>query len=76
MTMQPAAKRRIKVGEQYIDELDDLEYTHILENCRTLVAGDPGMSDLLYFVSAMGRDADMFRVTQDSRRKNTKVWLL
>ena len=62
----------IKVGsntEQYIDELTD--YSNI-EN-KKIVAYDPGKSDILYCVDNDNKDANEFRYTQDSRRKECKI---
>jgi hypothetical protein len=62
----------IKVGsnaEQYIDELTD--YTNIKN--KKLVCIDPGKSDILYCVDNDSKDANEFRYTQDSRRKECKI---
>jgi hypothetical protein len=62
----------IKVGsntEQYIDELTD--YTNIKN--KKIVAYDPGLSDILYCVDNDNKDANEFRYTQDSRRKECKI---
>jgi len=62
----------IKVGsntEQYIDELSD--YTNIKN--KKIVAIDPGKSDILYCVNNDNKDANEFRYTQDSRRKECKI---
>lgn len=61
-----------KVGsntEQYIDELS--EYTNIKN--KKLVCIDPGKSDILYCVDNDNKDANEFRYTQDSRRKECKI---
>ena len=62
----------IKVGsntEQYIDELSD--YTDIKN--KKIVAYDPGLSDILYCVDSDNKDANKYRYTQDSRRKECKI---
>jgi hypothetical protein len=62
----------IKVGsntEQYIDELTD--YTNIKN--KKIVAYDPGLSDILYCVDSDNKDANEYRYTQDSRRKECKI---
>jgi len=61
-----------KIGsntEQYIDELTD--YT-IIKN-KKIVCIDPGLSDILYCVDNDNKDANKFRYTQDSRRKECKI---
>ena len=55
--------------EQYIDELSD--YTNIKN--KKIVAIDPGKSDLVYCVDDDSKDANEFRYTQDSRRKECKI---
>ncbi len=62
----------IKIGsntEQYIDELSD--YTNIKN--KKIVAYDPNLSDLIYCVDNDNKDANEFRYTQDSRRKECKI---
>jgi transposase len=62
----------IKVGsniEQYIDELCD--YTNIKN--KKIVAFDPNLSDLIYCVDDNSKEANEFRYTQDSRRKECKI---
>ncbi len=62
----------IKVGsntEQYIDELSD--YTNIKN--KKIIAYDPGKLDLIYCVDDDSKDANEFRYTQDSRRKECKI---
>jgi len=62
----------IKVGsnsEQYIDELTD--YTNIKN--KKIVCIDPGKSDILYCVDDDNKEANEFRYTQDSRRKECKI---
>jgi hypothetical protein len=55
--------------EQYIDELSD--YTNIKN--KKIVAYDPGKSDIIYCVDDDSKDANEFRYTQDSRRKECKI---
>jgi hypothetical protein len=62
----------IKIGsnsEQYIDELSD--YTNIKN--KKIVCIDPGKTDILYCVDDDNKDANEFRYTQDSRRKECKI---
>jgi len=62
----------IKIGshtEQYIDELTD--YTNIKN--KKIVCIDPGLSDILYCVNDDNMEANEFRYTQDSRRKECKI---
>ena len=62
----------IKVGsntEQYIDELTD--YTNIKN--KKIVAIDPNKADILYCVDNDNKEANEFRYTQDSRRKECKI---
>lgn len=54
-------------NEKYIDELAEVEYTHL--QGKKVVAIDPNMSDLIYCFDENGRK---FRYTQDQRRKETK----
>lgn len=61
-----------KIGsnaEQYIDELTD--YTNIKN--KKIICIDPGTSDILYCVDNDTKDANEFRYTQDSRRKECKI---
>ena len=55
--------------ELYIDELTD--YTNIIN--KKIVAYDPGKSDIIYCVDNDNKDANEFRYTQDSRRKECKI---
>jgi transposase len=55
--------------EQYIDELND--YTNIKN--KKIVCIDPGLSDILYCVDNDTKEANEFRYTQDSRRKECKI---
>ncbi len=62
----------IKIGintEQYIDELND--YTDI--KTKKIVAYDPNLSDLIYCVDNDNKEANEYRYTQDSRRKECKI---
>ena len=62
----------IKIGsntEQYIDELTD--YTNIKN--KKIVAIDPNKADLIYCVDTDNKEANEFRYTQDSRRKECKI---
>ena len=56
-------------AEQYIDELTD--YTNIKN--KKIVCIDPGTSDILYCVDNDTKNANEFRYTQDSRRKECKI---
>lgn len=56
-------------SEQYIDELTD--YTNIKN--KKIVCIDPGLSDILYCVDDDSKDANEFRYTQNSRRKECKI---
>jgi hypothetical protein len=60
-----------KIGntEEYIDELKD--YTNIIN--KKIVAYDPGMGDIIFCVDSDNKDANEFRYTQDSRRKECKI---
>jgi hypothetical protein len=61
-----------KIGsntEQYIDELND--YTNIKN--KKIVCIDPGLSDILYCVDNDNKEANEFRYTQDSKRKECKI---
>jgi hypothetical protein len=62
----------IKVGlntEQYIDELTD--YTNIKD--KKIIGIDPNKGDLIYCVDNDNKEANEFRYTQDSRRKECKI---
>jgi hypothetical protein len=61
-----------KIGsniEQYIDELTD--YTNIKN--KKIVSIDPNKADLIYCVDNDNKEANEFRYTQDSRRKECKI---
>jgi hypothetical protein len=64
----PTVKGKINT-EQYIDELTD--YTNIKN--KKIVAVDPNKSDLIYCVDSDDKQANEFRYTQDSRRKECKI---
>lgn len=55
--------------ELYIDELDDYS---TLQN-KTIVGIDPGKEDLIYCVDDASKDANVFRYSQNQRRKETKM---
>jgi hypothetical protein len=55
--------------EQYIDELKD--YSSIKN--KKIIAIDTGMSDIIYCVDNDNKDANEFKYTQDSRRKECKI---
>jgi len=55
--------------EQYIDELTD--YTNIKN--KKIVSIDPNKADLIYCVDNDNKEANEFRYTQDSRRKECKI---
>ena len=52
-------------SEVYIDEVKD--YTGLKE--KKIVAIDPGKSDLIYCVDSASKDANIYRYTQDRRRR-------
>ena len=64
----PNAKKNIS-KEQYIDELKD--YTALQTN--KIVGIDPGKDDLIYCVDGASKDANVFRYSQNQRRKETKM---
>ena len=55
--------------EIYIDELGD--YTDL--QSRKIVGIDPGKEDLIYCVDGASKDANVFRYSQNQRRKETKM---
>jgi len=55
--------------ELYIDELDDYEGLRD----KKIVGIDPGKDDLIYCVDGATKDANVFRYSQDQRRKETKM---
>jgi len=56
--------------EKYIDELKNKDYKE-LKN-KKIVAIDPNMSDLLYYVDGDDKERNCLRYTQNQRRKETK----
>ena len=64
----PNAKKGIS-RELYIDELNDYS---ALQN-KKIIGIDPGKSDLIYCVDDASKDANVFRYSQDQRRKETKM---
>ena len=64
----PSAKKSVSL-ELYIDELNDystLQY-------KKIVGIDPGKEDLIYCVDDASKDANVFRYSQNQRRKETKM---
>jgi transposase len=55
--------------ELYVDELDD--YAPL--RGKKIVGIDPGKDDLIYCVDDASKDANVFRYSQDQRRKETKT---
>jgi hypothetical protein len=64
----PMMKKGIS-KELYIDELDDYS---ILRD-KKIVGVDPGKEDLIYCVDNASKDANVFRYSQNQRRKETKM---
>ena len=64
----PMMKKGIS-KELYIDELDNYS---ILQH-KKVIGIDPGKSDLIYCVDDASKDANVFRYSQDQRRKETKM---
>ena len=64
----PNTKKNI-TKEQYIDELKD--YTAL--QTKKIVGIDPGKEDLIYCVDGASKDANVFRYSQNQRRKETKM---
>ena len=64
----PRAKKGIS-RELYIDELDD--YSGLQD--KKIVGIDPGKEDLIYCVDDASKDANVFRYSQNQRRKETKM---
>ena len=59
-----------KVGKElYIDELTDYS---TLQN-KKIIGIDAGKCDLIYCVDGVNKDANVFRYSQDQRRKETKT---
>jgi hypothetical protein len=64
----PSAKKGVS-KELYIDELND--YSALRD--KTIVGVDPGKEDLIYCVNDASKDANVFRYSQNQRRKETKI---
>ena len=64
----PMMKKGIS-KELYIDELDD--YSTLRD--KKIVGIDPGKEDLIYCVDDASKDANVFRYSQNQRRKETKM---
>ena len=64
----PSAKKGI-YRELYIDELN---YYSTLQD-KKIVGIDPGKEDLIYCVDDASKDANVFRYSQNQRRKETKM---
>ena len=64
----PNAKKGVS-KELYIDELNDYS---TLQN-KKIVGVDPGKEDLIYCVDDASKDANVFRYSQNQRRKETKM---
>jgi hypothetical protein len=64
----PSAKKSV-YRELYIDELND--YSRLQD--KKIVAVDPGKDDLIYCVDNASKDANIFRYSQNQRRKETKM---
>ena len=64
----PGAKKGIS-RELYIDELND--YSTLQD--KKIVGIDPGKEDLIYCVDDASKDANIFRYSQNQRRKETKM---
>jgi hypothetical protein len=64
----PMMKKGIS-KELYIDELDD--YSTLRD--KKIVGVDPGKEDLIYCVDDYSKDANVFRYSQNQRRKETKM---
>lgn len=64
----PMIKKGIS-KELYIDELDD--YSKLQD--KKVIGIDPGKEDLIYCVDNASKDANIFRYSQNQRRKETKM---
>ena len=64
----PSAKKGVS-HDLYIDELNDYS---ALQN-KKIVAVDPGKEDLIYCVDGALKNANVFRYSQNQRRKETKM---
>lgn len=56
--------------EKYIDELKNEDYERLQK--KKIVSIDPGKCDLIYCLDNDNKEANMFRYSQDQRRKETK----
>lgn len=64
----PNAKKGVS-KELYIDELNDYSALHN----KKIIGIDPGKEDLIYCVDDASKDANVFRYSQNQRRKETKM---
>ena len=64
----PSAKKCVS-RELYIDEVND--YSALQD--RKIVGIDPGKEDLIYCVDDASKDANVFRYSQNQRRKESKI---
>jgi hypothetical protein len=64
----PSARKCVS-KELYIDELND--YSTLQD--KKIVGVDPGKEDLIYCVDDASKDANVFRYSQNQRRKETKM---
>jgi hypothetical protein len=64
----PSARKGVST-ELYIDELND--YSALQD--KKIVGVDPGKEDLIYCVDDASKDANIFRYSQNQRRKETKM---
>jgi hypothetical protein len=64
----PMMKKGIS-KELYIDELDD--YSTLRD--KKIIGVDPGKEDLIYCIDDASKDANIFRYSQNQRRKETKM---
>lgn len=64
----PSSKKSIS-RELYVDELND--YTDLRN--KKIVGIDPGKEDLIYCVDDASEEANVFRYSQNQRRKETKM---
>ena len=58
-------KADMPISEQYIDDVKN--YTRLKD--KKIIAIDPGKSDLIYCVDSATKDANIYRYTQDRRRR-------
>ena len=62
-------KKKSVYHELYIDELKD--YSNLQD--KKIIGIDPGKEDLIYCVDNASKDANVFRYSQNQRRKETKM---